>query len=232
MKPNIHKIQAVTDFTILHNLTARDKRLSYRARGILIMMLTLPPDWKTHASWIEEQGTEGREALRSCFRELERFGYLTRRKIRDSRKFAGMEWEWRHTPQKTALSEDGKPSDEKPAATKNRVNKEKRVQKKEGKGVLVPKTTTFSSGSSFDYSQNPYPTTEEDLETLLTENNVEYTPDYDGSFWEEFHGRGWKMPNGDRVADVVKLYQSRIDTCAPKPRFRPKRQTLYAGGPF
>ena len=213
MSPNIHKIQAVTDFTILHNKTARDVRLSFRARGILIMMLTLPPDWKSHATWIEEQGTEGREALRTCFRELERFGYLKRTKIRDGRKFAGTHWEWRYEPQ-AGFSCDGFPSVDKSPTTKKGSDKGNRTQKKE-KGGFVPKHTFKSLSKAFK-PRFPYPNTEDEMYDFLDSRGVESTPDYDASFFRDATRWGWKDPRtGDPIYDWVAFYEGRTDVTFP-----------------
>jgi hypothetical protein len=64
----------------------RDKRLTFRARGLLCYLLSLPDDWQTSISRLreltpaKEPGSpyEGREALETAVRELEKFGYLYR----------------------------------------------------------------------------------------------------------------------------------------------------------
>lgn len=207
MHPNIHKVQAVTDFTILHNLTARDKRLSFKARGVLIMMLTLPPNWKSHATWIEEQGTEGRESLRAAFKELERFGYLTRKKLREGNRFTGWQWEWRHTPN-DGFPTDGFPSDEKPATIKNR-SEEENTEKEKKKGGFVPKHTGVVS------PRYPYPTSEEEMYAILEIREIDIDPDHDGGFFNDFSKRNWRMPDGSPVWDWVETYKARLEHCAP-----------------
>lgn len=64
------------DFTILPNALLRNSALSFKARGIAAMLLSNREDWNVYASWIEGQGTEGREAVASGMRELEAAGYL------------------------------------------------------------------------------------------------------------------------------------------------------------
>lgn len=64
----------------------RDKRLTFRARGLLCYLLSLPDDWQTSVSRLrdltsaKEPGRpyEGREALESAVHELEGCGYLYR----------------------------------------------------------------------------------------------------------------------------------------------------------
>lgn len=113
-----------------------DKRLSYRARGVLAYLLSKPSDWEVMASDVVNNGTEGREAIRACFRELKEHGYA---KLMAGRG-KGRWWIICEDPNmespETAISKSGLESPEtqitqKPAATKKREE----VQKKDG-GVL------------------------------------------------------------------------------------------------
>jgi len=66
------------NFTILDNNVLRDTSLSFRSRGVLGYLLSLPPDSTVSAAEIARQGSEGREAIRSALTELEAAGYLVR----------------------------------------------------------------------------------------------------------------------------------------------------------
>jgi len=87
------------DFTTLPNALLRDASLSYKARGILAMLLTNRDDWQTHLGWIEEQGQEGREAIRSGVQELEAAGYMVNTsREREGGQFTGSVWTVYDTP--------------------------------------------------------------------------------------------------------------------------------------
>lgn len=78
------------NFQILPNATARDRRLSFRARGLLALMLSYPPDWNFNRDWLARQTDgEGVNAVRTALQELETYGYLVRRRIRVNGRF---EW--------------------------------------------------------------------------------------------------------------------------------------------
>lgn len=97
-------------YTRVLNSMIKDKRLSFKARGLLVFMLSQPANWTTRVGWIEEQATEGREAIRSAIEELEALGYLRREKVKDdSGQFVSFAYHWHDSP-----PEDGNPSDGNP----------------------------------------------------------------------------------------------------------------------
>lgn len=87
-------------FLIVFNDVARDRRVSRRARGLLIEMLSYPDDWNFDRDWLAAQTEhEGQHAIRNALAELEQFGYLERRRVR----LGGGRFGWEHiiydTPQ-------------------------------------------------------------------------------------------------------------------------------------
>lgn len=73
------------NFTQVANETLRDETLSWKARGILAYLLSLPDDWEVHVTELEKHATDGIAALRSGLEELENAGYVTRETVRDTK---------------------------------------------------------------------------------------------------------------------------------------------------
>ncbi|HEY3003357.1 MAG TPA: hypothetical protein VGJ44_13495 [Kribbellaceae bacterium] len=70
-------------FTVVDNLTVRDERLSFRARGLLVYLLSMPPGWTTDHRKLSRHCREGERAVLAALNEMELLGYLVRRKLRD-----------------------------------------------------------------------------------------------------------------------------------------------------
>ena len=70
------------DFTVISNRIIRDASLSYRARGVLILLLSMPDGWETSSVWLAARAPEGRDAVRKALAELEQRGYLRRTRQR------------------------------------------------------------------------------------------------------------------------------------------------------
>lgn len=70
-------------FAQIANSALRDQRLSFKARGILAMVLSNVGEWRATAEWIEEQSIpDGRHAVQTALNELTEYGYRRVRKER------------------------------------------------------------------------------------------------------------------------------------------------------
>lgn len=63
-------------FTQVPNAWARDERLSRKARGLLVEIMSHRVGWHVSVSGLQEAGTEGRDAIKSALVELKEHGYL------------------------------------------------------------------------------------------------------------------------------------------------------------
>lgn len=127
------------NFSIIDNNLIDNSSLSFKARGLLIYMLSKPDDWQFYTSELAKHSSkEGIAAIKSALHEIEKAGYLIRQKKRQNDgKFNGIDWKLVDTP---AFSPEvdyplaDKPSAGKPLAdnhtllrtdsTKNSLNQE------------------------------------------------------------------------------------------------------------
>jgi hypothetical protein len=72
-------------FVLVRNEVARDPRLSFRARGLLVSILSRPDNWETNSTQLAREAKEGRDAIRSALNELKAAGYLVHTKRRDEK---------------------------------------------------------------------------------------------------------------------------------------------------
>lgn len=64
---------------------AQDDRLSFRARGVLVAVMSRPKDWRTDYRQLSKEGREGERAVLGALAELERLGYLRRERVHNGR---------------------------------------------------------------------------------------------------------------------------------------------------
>lgn len=68
-------------FSIVDNRVVRDSRLSYKARGILLEILSRPDNWTITADNLARSSIDGRTAVLSGLEELRTAGYIVTTRI-------------------------------------------------------------------------------------------------------------------------------------------------------
>lgn len=81
----IFRVQKTKDFTVMSNHHLKNKDLSLRAKGLLSVMLSLPEEWDYTLKGLAYISKEGIDAVRAAIRELEAFGYVECRRMRNSK---------------------------------------------------------------------------------------------------------------------------------------------------
>lgn len=80
-------------FTQIPNSWARDERLGYRAKGILLLLMSHQNGWKISLEHLANDGPDGITAVRTAIAQLQEAGYLKRTTIRnDKNQVEGAEW--------------------------------------------------------------------------------------------------------------------------------------------
>lgn len=80
-------------YVMIDKFGLNDDRLSWKAKGLLAYLLSKPDDWQIYERELVKRSTDGRDAVRTGLRELEKYGYMSRRQLRnEDGSFSGMEY--------------------------------------------------------------------------------------------------------------------------------------------
>ena len=81
-------------FSIVDNKVIEDERLSFKARGLLIYMLSKPDDWKFFTGeLVKRSSKDGLSSIRTALKEIESAGYLVRKRKRSNKGiFTSQDW--------------------------------------------------------------------------------------------------------------------------------------------
>lgn len=95
-------------FVMIDKTSLKDERLSWKAKGLLAYLLSLPDDWKIYEAEITGHSTDGIKSTRSGIQELIKYGYIVRVQLRGEKgKFGGYEYEVYEKPTVIPKEENG-----------------------------------------------------------------------------------------------------------------------------
>ncbi|MEN3088809.1 MAG: replication protein [Staphylococcus pseudoxylosus] len=72
-------------FVTVHKDFIHDDNLSWKAKGILLYLLSRPDDWQVYETEIVKHSSDGLSGLKSGIKELEQVGYIQRNRKRDDK---------------------------------------------------------------------------------------------------------------------------------------------------
>lgn len=84
MADSIIKINRRHGYTVIFRSVAQDSRLSLKARGLFLLMQSLPDDWSYSISGLAAKANAGKDTIRSALKELADVGYLVKEQAHDS----------------------------------------------------------------------------------------------------------------------------------------------------
>lgn len=86
------RICKTSNYTVVSNKILWDKRISLKARGLLIFCLGLPDGWEYSIEGLVKATGEGKTSVASGLKELEDNGYLRRRRVYTNGKVSGIDY--------------------------------------------------------------------------------------------------------------------------------------------
>ena len=123
----VFRVERTQNYTVMSNYHLRDKTISFKAKGLLSLMLSLPEDWDYTLAGLARISLEGKDAIRVAVVELEKAGYVTRSRVRNEKgHLQGTEYVIRERPVFSAQPALEEPASENPTLEDTtQLNKDK-----------------------------------------------------------------------------------------------------------
>ena len=77
----VFKVNKNNNYTVISNTHLKERKMTLKAKGLLTLMLSLPPDWDYSIEGLISICVEGERAINSTLNELKKFGYLRIEKL-------------------------------------------------------------------------------------------------------------------------------------------------------
>ena len=94
----VFKIEKQKNYTVMSNYHLQDRNLSYKAKGLLSFMLSLPEDWDYSMKGLVAVSKENIKAIRTILNELKEHGYLEIQQSRGDKGYYKYEYIIREIP--------------------------------------------------------------------------------------------------------------------------------------
>lgn len=141
-------------FTVIDNQPLQDSKLSNKALGLLVRMLSLPDNWKFYEKDLEKRcDKDGREAIHNQMLELQSLGYVTKIRHRsEDGKFAKTDLivHEQPVPPSTGNPSTVKPSTEKPSTANPQLQNTKSTKYSTNKILNESSSTPPQKSKSID----------------------------------------------------------------------------------
>lgn len=75
-------------FTMIYNSVLKDTRLDLKTKGFFAVMMSFPEEWEFTVKGLAQVMNIGKDAVRTCLKQLEEAGYLIREQGREGGRFS------------------------------------------------------------------------------------------------------------------------------------------------
>lgn len=144
------------NYTIISNVILRDKRITLKSKGLMALVMSLPPNWDFTVRGLIAILREGRDAIYASIKELRQYGYCDVVVCRDDNgKLAGNDYVFYEEPQ---YVEDRKeqPHTDKPHTENPHTENPPQISKEEKKDKESINNDDCVDEYSFDKFWNLY----------------------------------------------------------------------------
>ena len=113
-------------YVMLNKQFLQDENLSWKSKGILAYLLSLPDDWQIYETELEKHSTDGLSSLRSGLKELMENGYVNRIQNRNGKgQFVSYEYQVHEVSTEMRKTDSGQSYNGKSHTTNNNSTNKK-----------------------------------------------------------------------------------------------------------
>ncbi|MED3839744.1 phage replication protein [Niallia circulans] len=94
----IYRVVKDKNYVTINKTVLNDDQLSWKAKGIMAYMLSMPDDWTFYVEELIKHSTDGEKSFRAGFKELKDRGYVKRVPIREGQRIVSWETHVYETP--------------------------------------------------------------------------------------------------------------------------------------
>jgi len=80
---SIFRIQKTKDYSVISNTALKDKRLSWKAKGLFAYLMSCPDDWNIYLKQLMDVSSDGQSSTTTALNELIEYQYITRERIKN-----------------------------------------------------------------------------------------------------------------------------------------------------
>lgn len=197
-----NKLHFEGQFVQVPNAWARDARLSRKARGLLVELLSHTVGWEVTVDSLMDAGTEGRDAIRTAIKELVDHGYLVvHRQRNDAGQLQGTDYHLNDPWEVQILPTSDNPTLGKPTLdnqhTKNTIPSEDNPSEDDG-GLFAHTAPAISKVSRMAH---PLPDTFTVTEEMLTWARDKVPVAFGNVVLETEKFKAWHTSKGNKFKD-------------------------------
>lgn len=86
------RVKKNSNYVVMSKVGLHDDRLSWKAKGLLAYMLSMPDNWTFYNEELMKHSPDGSSTFKAAMKELQEYGYVVRRKKQDEKgRFSGWE---------------------------------------------------------------------------------------------------------------------------------------------
>lgn len=138
------RVQKTENYTVMSNHHLRNRELSLKAKGLISLMLSLPPEWDYSVAGLVSICKESHTSVRSALKELEEHNYLIRQRKNSEKGYFVYEYTLYEIPEPytgiqhtVKMNADNTHTEDRTQLNKDKLNTKKLNTKELNTGIYI-----------------------------------------------------------------------------------------------